>query len=49
MIFEKYIVVLKFSRNVHLAPYDIRGAANGRLYWPVGQGSCRRGARRQES
>jgi hypothetical protein len=23
----------------------VRGAANGRLYWPVGPGSCRRGAR----
>jgi hypothetical protein len=32
---------------LHLA-YDVRGDANGRQYWPVGSGSCRRGHWRQE-
>jgi hypothetical protein len=51
----------KISRNIHLASYptaagvpaavghDVRGGDNGRLYYPVGPDSCRRGARRQES
>jgi hypothetical protein len=55
------MVESKFARNVHLAPYltaagvpaamghDVRGDADGRQYWPVGLGSCRRGARRQDS
>jgi hypothetical protein len=46
-----------FSRNVPMASYPtaaavghgVRGGANGRLYCPVGPGSCRRGPRRQES
>jgi hypothetical protein len=50
----------KFSTNVHLASWPtslgvpaavghgVRGAANGRQYWPVGSGSCRCGHRRQE-
>jgi hypothetical protein len=50
MIFEKLLVELKFWRNIHLAPcptalgvpaavgHDVRGAANGRQYWPVGPG-----------
>jgi hypothetical protein len=28
--------------------HGIRGGANGRLYWPVGSGSYRRGARWQD-
>jgi hypothetical protein len=52
------MVESKFSRNVHLVLYptavgvltvvghDVRGDANGRLYGPVGPGSCHRGARR---
>jgi hypothetical protein len=45
----------KISRNIHLAPYptaagtpsavgyDVRGGANGRLYYPMRPDSCRRG------
>jgi hypothetical protein len=44
------MVQSKFSTNVHLAPWltalgvpaavghDVRGAVNGRQYWPVGPG-----------
>jgi hypothetical protein len=54
------MVKSKISRNVHLALYpatagvpaavghDVRGGANGRLYWPVGQIPAAVGARWQD-
>jgi hypothetical protein len=45
--------IKNFEKNtsgaVPTVGHDVRGGANGQLYWPVGPDSCRYGARQQDS